>query len=73
MKYIVNFTWDDEANVWIATGENIPGLVLEDSSYDLLAKRVTDAIPELLELNHMPMTGTVCLRSEQYRKVMYNG
>ena len=29
MEYVVNFTWDNEADVWIATSDDIPGLVLE--------------------------------------------
>ncbi len=34
MEYIINFTWDDEAHVWIATSGDIPGLVLESGSFD---------------------------------------
>lgn len=51
MEYIVNFTWDDEANVWIATSDDIPGLVLESGSFDALLERTRFAIPELLALN----------------------
>lgn len=51
MEYIINFTWDNEANVWIATSNDIPGLVLESGSFDALLERTRFAIPELLELN----------------------
>ncbi len=51
MEYIINFTWDDDANVWIATSEDIPGLILESGSLDALLKRTRFAVPELLELN----------------------
>lgn len=51
MEYIVNLIWDNEANVWIAQSEDIPGLVLESGSFDALLERVRFAIPELLELN----------------------
>ena len=51
MNYTVLFTWDDEANVWVATSPDIIGLVLESESLDNLMNRVKDAIPELLELN----------------------
>ena len=51
MNYTVLFTWDDEANVWVATSPDIIGLVLESESLDILMNRVKDAIPELLELN----------------------
>ena len=51
MDYIINFTWDSEANVWIATSNDIPGLVLESGSFDALLERTRFAVPELLELN----------------------
>ncbi len=51
MEYVISFTWDDEANVWIATSKDIPGLVLESGSFDALLERTRFAVPELLELN----------------------
>jgi len=51
MEYTVNLIWDNEANVWIATSEDIPGLVLESGSFDALLERVRFAVPELLALN----------------------
>ncbi|MBD5494311.1 MAG: DUF1902 domain-containing protein [Lachnospiraceae bacterium] len=51
MGYVITFTWDDETDVWIATSKDIPGLVLESGSFDVLLERIRFAIPELLELN----------------------
>lgn len=51
MEYVINLSWDNEAGVWTATSRDIPGLVLEASSYDDLIERTKSAIPELLELN----------------------
>ena len=51
MNYIVNLAWDAEASVWVATSDDIPGLVLESGSFDALLERVRFAVPELLELN----------------------
>lgn len=51
MEYIVNITWDSDANVWYATSDNIPCLIMESESYDALLARVKLAAPELLELN----------------------
>lgn len=51
MEYVITFTWDDEANVWIATSNDIPGLVLESGSFDALLERTRFAVPELLALN----------------------
>ena len=52
MKYIVNIIWDSDAAVYIATSDNIPGLVLESGSYDALIEKVRFAVPELLKLNN---------------------
>ena len=51
MVYKVNFLWDDEAAVWVATSDDVPGLVLESGSFDALVEKVKMAVPELLELN----------------------
>ena len=51
MEYTITFTWDNETNVWIATSDDIPGLVLESGSFDALLERTRFAVPELLDLN----------------------
>lgn len=51
MEYVINFKWDDEANVWIATSDDVPGLVLESGSFDALLERTRTTVPELLALN----------------------
>ena len=42
-------TWDDEASVWIAESNDIPGLILESNSFDDLVERVKIAVPDLLD------------------------
>lgn len=51
MPYRIKLTWDSEAMVWIATSDDVPGLVLEFGSFDALIERVRMAVPELIELN----------------------
>ena len=51
MGYDIQLAWDNEAKVWMATSEDIPGLILEDESADKLIKRVMLAAPEIIELN----------------------
>ena len=51
MEYIINTVWDNDARVWIATSDDIPGLVLESGSLDALMERVRIAAPEILALN----------------------
>ncbi len=45
--YNIQLAWDDEAKVWIATSDDIPGLILENESADKLIRRVMLAVPEL--------------------------
>ena len=55
LKCAVDFIWDEESSVWIATSEDVEGLVLEGGSLDALIERVRHAVPELLELNKRPV------------------
>ena len=48
-EYNIMLTWDDEASVWVAESNDIPGLILEDDSFDTLVERVKIAVPDLLE------------------------
>lgn len=71
MEYVVNFTWDPEADVWIATSNDIPGLVLESGSFDALMERTRFAIPELLDLNNkniVPLSLT--FKSERHERIV---
>ena len=47
----INATWDDEAKVWVAGSEDVPGLVTEAESAEALLEKLRVLIPELLELN----------------------
>jgi Zn-finger nucleic acid-binding protein len=50
MECNVSLQWDDEAYVWLASSNDVPGLALESGSLDALMERVKYAIPDLLEL-----------------------
>lgn len=49
--YVVRVTWDDEAKVWVAVSDDVPGLVTEAADIDVLIKKLRVTIPELLEAN----------------------
>lgn len=71
MDYVITFTWDDEADVWIATSEDIPGLVLESGSFDALLERTRFAIPELLELNLLESKPfSLTFKSERHERMV---
>lgn len=46
--------WDAEAGVWVATSEDVPGLVAEAATVEALLDDVRAIVPELLELNRIP-------------------
>lgn len=47
----VNAEWDPEAQVWVATSDDVPGLVTEAGTVEALAEKLSVIIPELLEAN----------------------
>jgi predicted RNase H-like HicB family nuclease len=44
--------WDDEAKVWVAESEEVPGLATEADTVEGLLIKLERLIPELLELNY---------------------
>jgi len=53
IEITVMFSWDEEASVWIAESQDLPGLILESGSFDALVERVKYAIPDLIEQDKM--------------------
>ena len=51
MELTIRAVWDDEARVWVAESDDVPGLVLESGSMDALIERLRYAVPEMLALN----------------------
>lgn len=49
--YHVLADWDAEANVWVATSDDVPGLATEAATIEVLTTRLRTMIPELLEAN----------------------
>jgi predicted RNase H-like HicB family nuclease len=65
-EYTVLLTWDEDAQVWYCTSEDIPGLILESGSLDALVERVRHAASELLELmGHNPVNASLSFRAER--------
>jgi len=52
-KCKVSAFWDQEAQVWTAESENVPGLATEAETLDALTQKLRILVPELLELNDM--------------------
>ena len=47
----VRAEWDEEASVWVATSDDVPGLATEEATMEGLIEKLKVLIPELLEAN----------------------
>lgn len=48
---VIEAAWDDEAKVWVATSDDVPGLATEAASVELLTHKLSVLVPELLQEN----------------------
>ena len=48
---VVIANWDEEAGVWVAESDDVPGLATEAATRDELVAKLRVMIPELLEAN----------------------
>ena len=69
---VVHAVWDDEAKVWVATSDDVPGLVTEAETTEQLIEKLKVMIPELLEENGLAVEKEVVfsLRAER-EEVVY--
>jgi predicted RNase H-like HicB family nuclease len=49
--YYVHAVWDEEAQVWVASSEDVPGLATEADTAEALIQKLKTLIPELLSAN----------------------
>lgn len=54
LKCKVSAFWDQDAQVWTAESENVPGLATEAETLEALTQKLRILVPELLELNNFP-------------------
>ncbi len=47
----VEAIWDGEAQVWVATSDDVPGLITEADTSEQLIEKLQVMIPELLQAN----------------------
>ena len=47
----VRAEWDEEAHVWVATSDDVPGLATEEDTLEGLVEKLKIMIPELLDAN----------------------
>ena len=51
--------WDDEANVWVATSDDVPGLATEAETMEELSEKLKIMVPELLTANGYPAAAEI--------------
>ena len=68
-EYQVKVDYDNEAGVWIATSDDIIGLILEDESPEDLMKRVVEAAPELIKLNNLSICKAINFSMTRHERV----
>jgi predicted RNase H-like HicB family nuclease len=51
LEALVKAQWDDEAEVWVAESDDIPGLITEAETMEYLIKKLKILIPELIAAN----------------------
>jgi len=49
--FFVRAEWDEEARVWVATSDDVPGLATEEATMEALIEKLKVIILELLEAN----------------------
>jgi hypothetical protein len=57
--FFVRAEWDEEAQVWVATSDDVPGLATEERTIEGLVEKLKVMIPELLEANGQLVEGEV--------------
>ena len=57
--FFVRAEWDEEASVWVATSDDVPGLATEESTMEGLIEKLKVLVPELLEANGVPVNQEV--------------
>lgn len=59
MRCLVKAEWDAEARVWVATSDDVPGLVAEADTIEGVLDDIRALIPDLLELNGIAHDGRI--------------
>ncbi len=62
-------SYDEDAEVWLAESDDLPGLVSEAPTYEALVDRVSAVAPELLAFNGEAARGELTLEFMTTRQV----
>ncbi|HJU18485.1 MAG TPA: DUF1902 domain-containing protein [Stellaceae bacterium] len=57
-KYTIKAEWDGEAEVWVASSDDVPGLATGADTFEELIEKLKVVVPELLEENGLLSSGS---------------
>jgi predicted RNase H-like HicB family nuclease len=57
--YFIRAEWDEEACVWVATSDDVPGLATEADTLEALSIKLQTLVPDLLDANGLPYSPDV--------------
>jgi len=60
--FFIQADWDPSAAVWVATSDDVPGLVAEADTLENLETKLQKLVPELLEANGRPVPAKFQIR-----------
>ena len=72
-QIVVRAIWDEEAEVWVASSDDIQGLAIEAPTVEALSGKLVPAIQDLIEANEIQSDLReipVEIRSESRTKVL---
>jgi predicted RNase H-like HicB family nuclease len=53
-EFRIEAAWDTEAEIWVATSPDVPGLVLQGRTQDEIVEKVRLVLPALIEIGIEP-------------------
>jgi hypothetical protein len=57
--FLIRVEWDEDAAVWTADSDDVPGLATEADTVEALSAKLRSLVPELLILNGMRISGDI--------------
>jgi len=57
--FFIRAEWDTEANVWVATSDDVPGLATEAPTLEALSAKLEIMVPELLQANGISLDAEI--------------
>ena len=70
ITFKVEAFWDSDAEVWVATSDDVPGLLTKAFTIEVLTQKLREIIPELIILNKIvpPDVGSITFELTSHRQ-----